>query len=55
MKNKTLSHFFHSSDSGNSVKRLKLDTDHDEKNQGMSHLLHLGSWVSVTEQQLSWG
>jgi len=36
MRSKTLSDFFHSSDGGNSVKRLKLDTDHDEKNQGMS-------------------
>lgn len=53
MKNKTLSYFFYSSDGGNSVKRLKLDTDHDEKNQGMSQLLHVGSCVSVIEQQLS--
>lgn len=55
MRNKTLSYFLHSSDGGNSVKRLKLDTDHDEKNQGMSQLLHVGSCVSATEQQLSWG
>lgn len=55
MKNKTLSYFFYSSDGGNSVKRLKLDTDHDEKNQGMSQPLNVGSCVSVTEQQLSWG
>lgn len=47
--------FLYSSDGGNSVKRLKLDTDHDEKNQGMSQLLNVGSYVSVTKQQLSWG
>ncbi|XP_015729254.1 PSME3-interacting protein isoform X2 [Coturnix japonica] len=29
-----------SSDGGNSVKRLKLDTDHEEKNQGVSVHLH---------------
>lgn len=55
MKNKTLCYFFHSSDGGNSVKRLKLDTDHEEKNPGTSQLLCVGSSVSVTEQQLSWG
>uniref|UniRef100_A0A8C7ECQ1 FAM192A/Fyv6 N-terminal domain-containing protein n=1 Tax=Nothoprocta perdicaria TaxID=30464 RepID=A0A8C7ECQ1_NOTPE len=32
-----------SSDGGNSVKRLKLDSEHDEKSQGRSRLWHLGS------------
>jgi len=37
MRNETISFLFpHSSDGGNGVKRLKLDTDHEEKNQGMS-------------------
>ncbi|XP_061200338.1 PSME3-interacting protein-like [Neopsephotus bourkii] len=33
----------HSSDGGNSVKRLKLDTDHDEKNQEKTSCVPLGS------------
>ncbi|NXK80521.1 F192A protein, partial [Amazona guildingii] len=33
----------HSSDGGNSVKRLKLDTDHDEKNQEKPSCVPLGS------------
>ncbi|KAM9510344.1 PSME3-interacting protein-like [Guaruba guarouba] len=43
MRNKTLSYFVHSSDGGNSVKRLKLDTDHDEKNQEKTSCVPLGS------------
>nr|XP_025959833.1 protein FAM192A isoform X1 [Dromaius novaehollandiae] len=35
--------FVHSSDGGNSVKRLKLDTDHDEKNQEKPSGVPLGS------------
>lgn len=41
--NKTPSSFLHSSDGGNSVKRLKLDTDHDEKSPGRCRVLQQGA------------
>ncbi|OXB76063.1 UNVERIFIED_CONTAM: hypothetical protein H355_000162 [Colinus virginianus] len=41
-ENETIS-FSHSSDGGNSVKRLKLDTDHEEKNQEKPSCVPLGS------------
>lgn len=48
MRNKTISYFFHSSDGGNSVKRLKLDTDHEEKNQGTFWFLQSGSCLPLS-------